>query len=142
MEHPNDPLYVKVFKVNEKFYELVYEDPWLKEVFKIVDQEIITRQQSDFIVGALGGEKRYCGRNPKDAHPHIFVDEEMWQLREYYLRQAFEFHQIEEEVQKKWIAIDDAFKKMIIKNSPSDCEKRYFTDEIIAVPSPKTKKSA
>lgn len=62
MEHPEDPLYVLVYKVNEKFYELVYDDPWLKEVFKVVDQEIITRQQTDFIVGALGGEKRYCGR--------------------------------------------------------------------------------
>lgn len=142
MEHPQDPLYVEVYKVNEKFYELIYEDPWLKDVFKIVDQEIITRQQTDFIVGALGGEKRYCGRNPKDAHPHIYVDEEMWQLREKYLKQAFAYHHTDQGLQEKWLAIDEAFKKAILKNAPADCEKRYFTDELVIVPSPYHKKSA
>ncbi|GAB4022190.1 MAG: hypothetical protein Fur0010_25370 [Bdellovibrio sp.] len=129
-------LYDMVFKVNEKFYELIYNDSWLKNIFVIVDQKIITSQQTDFIVGALGGPRRYCGRSPADAHPHIFVDEEMWQLREKYLRQAFQETNFPPELGEKWIRIDEAFKSQIIKKDKSECTKRYASDEIIYFPYP------
>lgn len=129
-------LYDMVFKVNEKFYELIYNDTWLKSIFVIVDQKIITTQQTDFIVGALGGPRRYCGRSPADAHPHIFVDEEMWQLREKYLRQAFQETNFPQELGEKWIRIDEAFKSQIIKKDKSECTKRYASDEIIYFPYP------
>ena len=131
-------LYALVFKINEKFYEYIYQDEWLKNIFLVIDQKIITSQQTDFMVGALGGPKNYCGRNPKDAHPHIYIDEEMWQLREYYLNKSFDELNIPPELRKKWLIIDEAFKSSIIKKSLDDCAKRYNTDTIIYFPRKKS----
>lgn len=135
VKHIDDQyLYDLVFKTNEAFYELVYKDDWLKNIFKIVDQKIITTQQTDFIVGALGGPKRYCGRSPKDAHPHIFVNEDIWDLREKYLKMAFEEVNVPADIREKWLAIDQAFKSIILKSDVSECSKRYMTDTIIYYP--------
>lgn len=137
-----EELYKKVYAVNEKFYEYVYNDSWLKNIFTIIDQKIITSQQTDFIVGALGGPRKYCGRSPADAHPHIFVDEEMWQLREKYLRMAFKETGFPDDLAEKWIRIDEAFKSQIIKKDRSECTKRYSGDEIIYFPSSAQKKAS
>lgn len=134
MKIDDDQLYRLIFKINQVFYEYIYKDPWLKEVFAVVDQKLITLQQTDFMVGALGGPKRYSGRNPKHAHPHIFVDEEMWALREKYLKQAFQEAEAPLELREKWLDVDEAFKAAIIKKDISDCQKRYFSDAIIYHP--------
>ncbi len=142
MKLGDQELYDLVLNVNKAFYDQVYEHEWLKPVFKNIKQEIIETQQTDFIVGALGGPKRYGGRNPQDAHPHIYVDEDMWQLREDMLVKAFEKVNAPAWIRERWLKIDNAFKQAIIKKSPDECKKRYFTDEIIVVPNPKHKKSA
>ena len=68
-----------VTKVTTEFYELVYNDPWFKNIFRNIKQEIITSQQAEFMIQSLGGPKMYCGRSPKDAHPQVWVNEEIWQ---------------------------------------------------------------
>lgn len=138
----NQDLYKMVFKVSEVFYEKLYNDPWLKDIFKIIKQEIITSQQTDFMVGTLGGPRKYCGRSPSDAHPHIYVDEEMWALREKYLLEALEETNFPKDLAEKWLRIDQAFKAQILKTSVNDCTKRYSGDEIIFVPNPASKKVA
>ncbi len=126
----------KVQAVNKAFYDRVYQDPWLKLVFRFVTQTHIESQQSDFMLGALGGPKNYGGRSPSDAHPHILVTEEMWQLREKYLREAFAETHFPDDLQKKWLKIDDAFKRAIVKKDRSECEPRFKNEEIIDVPNP------
>jgi hemoglobin len=128
-----------ISRVSHEFYELVYKDQWFKDIFKVIKQEVITSQQIDFMVGAFGGAKRYAGRTPGDAHPHIFIDEETWQYREALLVQAFENVQCPESIRSKWLKIDNAFKKQIVMTDPAQCQKRYFTDEIIIVPNPRRK---
>ncbi|MBT5093685.1 MAG: group 1 truncated hemoglobin, partial [Halobacteriovoraceae bacterium] len=66
-----------ILKVADLFYDKVYEDPWLSLYFKEIDQEFITAQQVDFIVGAMGGPQKYSGRLPSNAHPHMFITEEL-----------------------------------------------------------------
>ncbi len=127
--------------VTKAFYDRVYKDPWLKEVFQGRRREHLEAQQTDFMLGAFGGPKTYSGRSPSDAHPHIFVDESMWQLRETFLRQAFAETRLPEEMQKKWIRIDEAFKHAIVKRAVTDCTKRYVTDTIIAPPDPAMRKA-
>jgi truncated hemoglobin YjbI len=131
-----------IFTINEKFYEKVYEHPWLKEVFKVTDQKFITEQQTAFMVGAFGGPKNYSGRLPNDAHPHIYIDEEMWQVREELLQAAFNELNISPEIQIKWLKIDNAFKAAILKKSVSDCVPMIKMDGIIVVPNPNKKKAA
>jgi hypothetical protein len=62
--------------------------------------------------------------------------EEMWQLREQFLREAFLKVGTPVEIQEKWLKIDEAFKKAIVKMSRSQCERRYTMDEIIDIPDP------
>jgi len=138
----NEQLRTLIASVNKAFYDRVYKDPWLKVVFQGRRQEHLEAQQTDFMVGAFGGPKTYAGRSPTDAHPHIFVDESMWQLRETFLRQAFAETRLPEEMQTKWIRIDEAFKHAIIKRSVADCTKRYVTDVIIALPDPEMRKAS
>lgn len=133
-----DNLEYWVKRVTEEFYEIVYADEWLKNVFTI-DQKVITSQQVDFMVGALGGEKRYGGKSPADAHPHIYVTEEMWERREGFLIQAMMKVGAPEELRTKWLKIDLAFKRHIVMKNPSECKKRFFSDEIINVENPARK---
>lgn len=129
----DEELTLLVKAINKNFYDRVYADPWLKKMFEIVPQEVIESQQSDFMVGALGGPVLYCGRSPKDAHPHLYVTEEIWQRREEHLKAAFEELKVDTAIAERWIKIDEAFKKAIVKTSLDQCEKRFFTDEIISL---------
>lgn len=124
-------LRAQIAKVNKSFYDRVYADPWMGKVFAGVSQEHIENQQTDFMLGAFGGPKQYSGRTPADAHPHIFVDEQLWALREKFLVEAFIETSFPLDLRGKWIKIDEAFKASIIKASLADCHKRYATDEII-----------
>ena len=124
-----------ILLVNTDFYDFIYKDEWFKQVFCNVEQTIITKQQTDFIIQAFGGPSNYCGRMPSDAHPHLFIDEHMWDLREEYLLKAFEKNSTPIEIKNKWLKIDNAFKNAIVKNSINDCRKRFNSDEIIFVDS-------
>ncbi len=128
-----------ISKVSHEFYNLGYQDPWLKDVFKVIKQEIITSQQIDFMLGAMGGPKRYSGRSPGDAHPHIFINEEMWQQRESLLLLAFEKTGCPEFIRSKWLKIEHAFKRSMLMEGPHECRKRWATDELVIVPKPKLK---
>ena len=123
--------------ISEKFYEMVYEDPWFSKIFRNVDQKVITSQQADFMIGNLGGPKKFGGRMPKDAHPQIWIDEHIWQYREKLLLEAFDKVNAPKELQARWLKIDEAFKQVIInKGDKSECFGRYKTDEIIYEPIP------
>lgn len=126
-------------KVNDVFYDDIFEDEWLKHVFQFTDIEIIKSQQTDFMVAAFGGPKMYGGRNPKDAHPHIFIQEDMWELRESYLKEAFEKTNTPQWMRDKWLTIDNAFKAVILKKSVSECHGRYASEEVIYFPDPRKK---
>jgi truncated hemoglobin YjbI len=126
----------RIYKITARFYELAYQDPWLGEVFKVVPQEFITSQQTDFMLGLFGGPKRYSGRHATDAHPHIFINEEMWQQREFILKRAMQELNAPQDISEKWLKMDEAFKKAIIMKDPSECKRRFPTDDLIIVPKP------
>ena len=87
------------------------------------------------MVGALGGEKKFSGRSPGDAHPHIYIDEEMWERRESLVRAAMQKVGSAEEINQRWLKIDHAFKHLIILKDVSEVQKRFFSDDLIIVPS-------
>lgn len=134
---PNDETFNWIKKVSEEFYELVYKDPWFKKLFAFVDQKIITSQQSDFMIQNFGGPRRYGGRMPQDAHPHIWIDENIWNYREELLVQAFKNVGAPKAIQDKWLRIDLAFKNGILnKGGPEECFGRYKSEATIYEPMP------
>lgn len=136
-DYSDQELYDIIFAASEEFYELAYQDQYFKKFFRNIDQEIITSQQTDFMVQNFGGPKKYCGRMPKDAHPQVWVDEAIWQYREDLLKIAFENVGTPKDIQEKWLKIDAAFKHVIInKGGPEECTPRDKIDEIIYEPMP------
>lgn len=123
-------------KVHKIFYDKIYAHPWISLYFKEVKQEIIESQQSDFMSQAMGGPAIYCGKLPVPAHHHLFISEELFELRTRLLQEAMHEAGINLEHQVLWLKIDQAFKKAIIKKTIADCLPRFKTDEIIDYPRP------
>lgn len=117
-------------RVHKVFYDKIYEHPWLKQYFTDVEQKTIEDQQTDFMVSNMGGGKIYSGALPKNAHRHMFVSNELFDLRKILLQESLAECGVEEGLAQRWLRIDEAFRKSIVKNHPDQCEKRFFTDEI------------
>jgi truncated hemoglobin YjbI len=123
-------------KVAKRFYDKLYAHPWLKNYFKNTRQEIIESQQVDFMTGALGGPRVYSGRMPADAHPHMMITPELFDVREQLLIETLKEESAPPELIDRWMKIEHAFKRQIIKASPDQCKKRWATDEILDFPNP------
>lgn len=126
-------------KVHKTFYDKLYEDPWMKQFFSEIDQTHIENQQTDFMSMALGGPKVYMGALPIAAHKRIFIPEELFELRHNYLKESLKENHVPDHLAEKWLGIDRAFKKALVKSSVSECEKRFFTDEIVIHQNPANK---
>ena len=127
-----------ILTIAKNFYDKAYDHPWLKLYFQNIPQEHIENQQADFMSGALGGPKVYMGRLPVPAHEHMYITEELFELSNKLLLESLQETKTPSEVVEAWLKIDNAFKKRLIKNSRSECKKRYFTDEILDFDNPAT----
>lgn len=123
-------------RVHKIFYDKIYQHPWIGKYFESVKQEVIEEQQTDFMAEAMGGPSVYCGKLPIPAHKHMFVTEDLFQLRNRLLREALAEAEVPSELAEHWIKIDGAFKTAIVKKSMADCKKRFETDEIMNFPNP------
>jgi truncated hemoglobin YjbI len=132
---------VALKKVHKIFYDKIYTHPWIGKFFKDIDQGVIESQQNDFMGQAFGGPARYLGKLPIAAHKHMFINEELFELRTSLLEEALNEAGVSPEHIKKWLKIDQAFKNGIVKKRLEDCEKRFFTDEIQIFENPLEKKT-
>ena len=123
-------------RVHKLFYDRLYEHPWLKHFFLDVNQELIENQQTDFMVSNMGGGKIYSGRFPKPAHMHMYITEELFDLRNKILGESILDCGVSQELADRWLRIDRAFKRSLVKENVSQCEKRFFTDDLKVFPKP------
>ncbi len=123
-------------KVHKLFYDKLYEHPWLKHFFKDVPQETIENQQTDFMVSNMGGGKIYSGGMPKNVHRHMYISEELFDLRSEILKECILECGVAADLTERWVRIDYAFKHSLVKKNVGECEKRFFTDEILNYPKP------
>jgi truncated hemoglobin YjbI len=123
-------------KVHKLFYDKLYEHPWLKIFFLHIDQKVIENQQTDFMVSNMGGGKIYSGGLPRTVHRHMYITEELFDLRTEILKESILACGVPGALAERWVRIDGAFKHSLVKKSIDDCEKRFFTDEILSFPKP------
>jgi len=128
------PTFQRVHKI---FYDKVYAHPWLKQFFADVEQTVIENQQTDFMVQALGGPSRYCGRLPVAAHKHMFITEELFDVRHAMLDESLREARVPDALRLRWLKVDAAFKGRLVKRSVTECEGRFKTEPILIVPKPK-----
>ena len=118
-------------KVHKLFYDKIYTHPWIKQYFEGTPQHIIESQQTDFMTTSMGGPEVYQGKFPNPAHKHMNITEELFDLRQALLKKSLEEANVPKELAIKWLKIDGAFRKGLVKESLADCEKRYATDHIL-----------
>ena len=124
---------VKLHGIISAFYDRIFDDFTLSQFFVGVKKEQQVSQFTDFMAQMLGGPKMYMGRMPKDAHPHLFIEREHFQMRHYILKATLEQAGIELDLIDLLLKMDLSFEEVIVKKSFSECEKRFNSDDIISV---------
>jgi hemoglobin len=121
-------------KIHKKFYDDLYDHPVLSKFFEETPQEIIEKQQTDFMIGSMGGPKSYRGKNPVKTHLNMYITEELFDLRHRILEKAIREvgTSLKDEVIERWLTIDYAFKSAIVKKSIDECQRLFNTQEILA----------
>jgi len=123
-------------KINKVFYDKVYEHPWLKQYFLAIPQEHIENQQIDFMQKVLGGTNVYVGKTPPATHNHMFIPDELFEVRKQLLIEAFTETHANAELVDKWLALDESFRRLIVNESADECTPRFKTDPILNFPKP------
>ncbi|MDH5673384.1 MAG: group 1 truncated hemoglobin [Myxococcales bacterium] len=123
-------------RVHRIFYDKVYAHHWLRRFFAHVPQQVIEDQQTDFMTQAMGGPAVYCGRLPVAAHKHMFITDELFELRHQLLAQSLEEGGVRGENARRWLKIDAAFRGKLTKRSLDECEKRFNTDTLLSFANP------
>ncbi len=123
-------------KVHVLFYQKVFAHQWLGKYFSHRDPAILEEQQTDFMSQNMGGPKIYMGGMPKAVHDHMFVTQELFDIRNGLLSDSIKACGVHDELRETWLGIDKAFASKIVKEKLSDCKGRYVTQEILNFPKP------
>jgi len=124
-------------RVHKRFYDKVYENPWIGQYFTHVDQEQIETMQSDFMTGQFGGGRIFCGRPPAQAHVHVAVTAELFDLRQALLEESLIEEGISEAHRKHWLETDDRFRPVLLRE-PEACRPLVRSQGILNFPNPET----
>ena len=109
---------------------------WLKGFFAGKDRDHLEIQQTDFMSGLLGGARIFGGRTPRDAHCHLFVTKEIFQIRHQLLGESLAEAGVPVALRERWLKLDAGFEAALVKQSPDECKGRYRTEPVIVVPKP------
>lgn len=110
-----------VFKVHQRFYDVLFDEPWLEKFFFGKSKESLIIKQTQFMVAAFGGPNNYTGDTPAFVHMHMFITEEMSEVRGSILRESILAEGLSESVADRWLKVDQAFWPAIIKKSVDEC---------------------
>lgn len=102
-------------KVHRIFYDKVYAHPWLGQFFTGHSQIAIENRQTSFMAEKMGGPFEYAGKEIEMVHEAMFIIEELFGLRQYLLEESLKQAGIGAKLRQRWLRIDGAFKKKIVK---------------------------
>ncbi|MGR9051355.1 MAG: globin domain-containing protein [Gammaproteobacteria bacterium] len=108
-------------RVHQRFYDVMFDEPWLGQFFYGKSKEALINKQTHFMTAAFGGENKYSGDTPAFVHMHMFITDEMSDLRQKILRQAILDEGFSESVAERWLKVDDSFRESIVKGSVDEC---------------------
>ncbi|MFT6363964.1 MAG: hemoglobin, partial [Planctomycetota bacterium] len=123
-------------RVHKLLYDRLFSHPWLGAFFAEVEQDFIESQQTDFMSSVSGGPKSYVGQPPLPSHVHMFLNEEIFELRHKMLDVSIREAGVPEEAREAWLKLDRSFVAAVVKKSVGDCKQRYSFEGIVAVAKP------
>ncbi len=128
-------------KVHKIFYDKVYAHHWLGKFFEGHDQKVIENKQSSFMAEKMGSTAPYSGKEIKMVHEAMYITKELFDIRHKLLDESIKEAGVNDTLRKRWLRIDSAFMRLIIKES---VESMFNNDwkfkKPIIIPSPVTKK--
>lgn len=110
-----------IAKVHKVFYQKIFSHPWIGLYFQGKKPEILENQQTDFMVGFMGGPLCYSGRAPVFVHQHMMISEELFDLRNRLLSDSIRECGIDDELREEWLVTDRTMKKALVKAGPHEC---------------------
>lgn len=116
-------------RVHKIFYDKVYAHPWLGRFFEGHDQAAIENRQTSFMAEKMGAPVEYMGKHPKMAHRHMYITEELFEVRRALLADALCEAGVSDELAERWLRIDSAFMKSIVKGSIAEFYRESFKYE-------------
>lgn len=104
-------------QVHKIFYDKVYAHPWLKLFFVGHSQIAIENRQTTFMAMKMGGDVVYMGKDIKVAHETMYITQELFEIRRALLDESIQEAGVTGELRARWLKIDSAFMKSIVKDS-------------------------
>lgn len=111
-------------QIHERFYDWIMQDAWLGKFFWAKSKESLVQHQTEFMVSCFGGANHFKGETPAIAHMHMVITDEMYDLRQYHLKRCILEQGLSEEIADRWIAVDNAFRKAMIRTNSNQCVMR------------------
>ncbi len=115
-----------VLRIHQRFYETIFEEPWLGKFFRGKHETTLARKQTEFMVAAFGGENHYRGDTPAFVHMHMLITQEQLEAREVILRNAIGEEGLSEEIVERWLKVDRGFWAGLVKASEGECVLKCF----------------
>lgn len=100
------------------FYERVFADPRLAPFFASTTRTRAIEKQYAFLREILTGEEGYFGDRPYNAHHWMVISDELFDYREDLMESCLRRHGLEERFILQFRAIDEVFRKQIVKSEP------------------------
>jgi hemoglobin len=104
-------------RAHKIFYDKVYAHYWLKHFFAGHSQEAIENRQTSFMAEKMGGPVAYWGKDMKPAHEAMYITQELFEVRHALLDESLKEASVPKELRERWLRIDSAFTKLIVKDS-------------------------
>jgi hemoglobin len=123
------------------FYVKVYAHDWLKQFFEGHKQQAIEDRQTSFMAEKMGGPVEYWGKEMKLAYEVMYITSELFEVRHALLEESLREAGVPEDLRRRWLRIDSAFMKSIVKDSiESFCSVTWQYKKWTIVPKPIVKK--
>ena len=62
---------------------------------------------------------------------HMYITDAIFQLRQDILIQSLKEVRAQPELIERWLRVENAFKGSVVKQTPADCKKRFYNEEIL-----------
>jgi hemoglobin-like flavoprotein len=110
-----------VLRVHQRLYDVLFDEPWLETFFFGKSKPALIMKQTQFMTAAFNGPNHYQGDTPAFVHMHMFITEEMAEVREKILKTAILAEGLPESIAQRWLKVDRFFRPAIVKKSVDEC---------------------
>lgn len=112
----------KLREVIADFYDRVFGDVMIGFLFTGKDKQRLIDKEWEFTAQLLGGDVAYTGKSMREAHGKSPIFGGHFERRLQLLRQAMAAHAVDEEVQRSWLAHQQALRAQITVDKGSECK--------------------